>query len=144
MGDGLLSLEPPQVEPSDTYIYDPENPVITVTDFDLFGSHAETPLDNRFILRRDDVLVYTSRPLKRSLLIAGRPIVEFYASSDCLDTDWFAILANVYPDGQSIGTSIEIKGLRARYRNSLEIPELLIPKAGIQVYDRVGFNMSVF
>lgn len=85
----------------------------------------ETPLDNRFILRRDDVLVYTSEPLKRKLLLAGRPTLKLHASSDRRDTDWFATLSDVYPDERSVVLGGCV--LRARYRNSLERPELLTP-----------------
>lgn len=125
MGDGNLSLDEPGEEPPDKYTYNPENPVIPVMDLNFYGSEVETPLDNRFILRRDDVLVYTSKPLKKEIIIAGRPVLKFYASSDCPDTDWFATLADVYPDGKSI--NLGTGALRARYRNSLENPELMSP-----------------
>lgn len=125
MGDGNLSLDKPGKETPDKYTYNPEDPVITVMDFDFYGSKVEPSLDNRFILRRDDVLVYTSKPLKKELMIAGRPFLKLYASSDCLDTDWFATLADVYPDGRSI--SLVSGALRGRYRNSLEKPELMSP-----------------
>lgn len=87
MGDGSLSLDDPGVEPPDTYLYNPEDPVIEAMDLNLYGAQVETPLDNRFILRRDDVLVYTRKSLEKEVLITGRPIVELYASSNCLDTD---------------------------------------------------------
>lgn len=133
MGDGELSPDEPREEPPDNYKYNPEEPVLPVIDLDFYGGEAvETPLDNRFILRRDDVLVYTSKLLEKKIMIAGRPILELYASSDCLDTDWFATLADVHPDGKSIplgGLCMGLCGaLRSRYRNSLEKPELLSPK----------------
>ena len=124
-GDGKLSSEPPGEEATDSYLYDPSDPVVSVMDLDLYGGKVETPLDDRFILRRDDVLVYTGDPLGEAVLVAGRPEAHLYASSDCRDTDWFAILSDVYPEGKSItvGTGM----LRARYRNSLEKPELMAP-----------------
>jgi hypothetical protein len=125
MGDGNLSPDKPREEPPDKYTYNPEDPVIPVMDFDFYGSNVETPLDNRFILRRDDVLVYTSEPLEKELMIAGRPVLKLCATSDCPDTDWFATLADVYPDGRSI--SLGSSALRARYRDSLEKPELMSP-----------------
>ncbi|MFQ6053707.1 MAG: CocE/NonD family hydrolase [Candidatus Bathyarchaeia archaeon] len=122
-GDGSLSLEKPGDEAADEYVYNPEHPVVTTMTFDFYGEKAETPLDNRYVLRRDDVLVYTSEPLGDRVLVCGRPIVELYASSNCRDTDWFATLSDVHPDGRSI--SVSQGALRARYRNSLERPELM-------------------
>ena len=125
MGDGELSMSEPGEEQLDGYTYDPEDPVVTVMDIDLYGGRVETPLDNRFILRRDDVLVYTSYPLKEAMTMSGRPLVVLYASSDCVDTDWFATLSDVHTDGRSIGLGGGL--LRASYRNSLEKPELMKP-----------------
>jgi putative CocE/NonD family hydrolase len=42
-----------------------------------------------------------------------------------VDTDWTAKLCDVYPDGRSMLVSDGI--LRARYRNSFETPEMLVP-----------------
>lgn len=125
MGDGSLSTKKPEDETPDMYIYNPENPVIAVMDFDFYASKVETPLDNRFILRRDDVLVYTSEAFEKEIIIAGKPIMILHASSNCLDTDWFVQLSDVYPDERSI---LLCSGcLRARFRNSLEFPELMSP-----------------
>jgi len=123
-GDGLLSSDPPVAEPTDEYTYNPENPVEFVTNWNLYGGTKE-PLDKRFIERRDDVLVYTSESLKQGLTICGRPFVTIYASSDCPDTDWVAMLSDVYPDGRSIYLGAGV--LRARYRDSLERAELMTP-----------------
>ncbi len=124
-GDGSLSTKTPTDEPTDEYTYNPENPVEVVTDWNLYGDTVES-LDKRFIERRDDVLVYTSGPLKGELEVCGRPVVTLYASSDCPDTDWVAMLSDVYPDGRSINLGEGI--LRARYRNSLEATELMVPE----------------
>jgi putative CocE/NonD family hydrolase len=123
-GDGRLSTKVPTAEPPDEYTYNPENPVEVVTDWNLYGDREEL-LDKRFIERRDDVLVYTSEPLKEELEVCGRPFVALYASSDCPDTDWVAMLSDVYPDGRSINLGHGV--LRARYRNSLEKAELMAP-----------------
>jgi putative CocE/NonD family hydrolase len=125
MGDGELSAGDPGEEKPDEYTFDPKDPVVTVMDLDLYGGGVETPLDNRFMLRRDDVLVYTSDPLDEALTMAGRPLVILYASSDCADTDWFATISDVHPDGRSIGLGGGL--LRARYRDSLEKPKLMNP-----------------
>ncbi|HUU50967.1 MAG TPA: CocE/NonD family hydrolase [Nitrospinota bacterium] len=123
LGDGKLSQEEPLEETVDCYAYDPRDPVVSTIDFNLYAPSAETPLDMRFIERRDDVLVFTSELLKDDLELAGTPRMLLYASSDCLDTDWIVLLSDVYPDGKSI--NLNKGGIRARYRNSLERPELL-------------------
>jgi hypothetical protein len=123
LGDGKLTLNKMESS-SDSFNYNPEDPVIVVMDFNLRGSHVETPLDKRFILNRSDVLVYTSEEVS-NLVISGRPILKFFASSNCRDTDWYVLLTDVYPDGKSIIISSGI--LRARYRNSLHKQELLTP-----------------
>ena len=123
LGDGKLSQEEPLEEPVDCYTYNPKDSAVSVIDFNLYSPSVETPLDMRFIERRDDVLVFTSEPLKDELELAGTPRMLLYASSNCLDTDWVVLLSDVYPDGKSI--NLNKGGIRARYRNSLERPELL-------------------
>ena len=86
-------------------------------------SSEEIPLDRRYMLRRDDHLVYTSRKLDSSMTVVGSPVAELYVSSDCPDTDFFVSLMDVHPDERSILVS---RGLiRARYRNGLEKQELM-------------------
>ena len=123
-GDGEL-LDKPASDLKDEYVYNPENPAMPTNNFDFYGSPDEVPLDRRYLLRRDDHLVYTSLDLKDQLKIAGSPITELYVSSDCPDTDFFTTLMNVYPDGRSILVSHGL--IRARYRDSLETPELMKP-----------------
>ncbi|MCW4050955.1 MAG: CocE/NonD family hydrolase [Candidatus Bathyarchaeota archaeon] len=125
-GDGALSKEKPKDEPNDTYTYNPKNPVIPGVGFDFYGERDEPPLDSRYLLRKDDYLVYTSDHLKEAVTVAGRPIAELYCSSDCVDTDWFVYLMDVHPDGRSILVSRGL--LRARYRNGLEKQELMNPE----------------
>ena len=91
--------------------------------FDLYGSAEKPPLDNRYLLRRDDFLVYTSKTLTEDLLVKGRPEIRLFGNSDCPDTDWFTYLLDVHTDGRSIIVSNGI--LRARYRDSLSEPRLM-------------------
>jgi len=133
LGDGTLKSKSQSGESPDSYIYDPEDPVMAEVDFNFYSeSHTRAPLDQRFIERRDDVLVYTSEPLEKSLKIAGTPKINFYASSNREDTDWIALLSDVHPNGKSI--KLTEGYLRARFKNSLEEPELLEPNK-IYEYD---------
>ncbi len=116
-GDGVLTKDEVE-DSSDTYIYNPLNPVMPSTGYDFYGSASDNPLDQRYLLRRDDFLVYTSAPLKSIESIVGPPTVELFISSDCPDTDFFVSLHDVHPDGRSIMISRGL--LRARYRDGLD------------------------
>ena len=131
LGDGRLIPDPPPKTRFDEYAYDPSDPVITQLGFDLYGERQETLLDNRFIQRRDDVLVYSSDPMKEEIMVLGYPVVELQASSDCPDTDWFATLSDVSQDGRS--TTVAHGGIRARYREGLN-KQVLAESGKVYVY----------
>jgi putative CocE/NonD family hydrolase len=76
------------------------------------------PLDQRALEARDDVLVYTSRPLEHDLEVVGPVEVTLYAASSARDTDFLVRLCDVHPDGRSIFLTEGI--IRARYRGSVE------------------------
>jgi putative CocE/NonD family hydrolase len=131
-GDGSLRIEPAgDEEPADMYVYNPEDPTPSWTDFEGLW-FADRPLDNRWRLRRDDVLVYTSAPLDHDLELTGHPFVVLHASSDCPDTDWHVTLCDVLPDGRS--EELTSGCLRAAYRNGLEAPTSPIEPGRIYEY----------
>ena len=116
-GDGTLSWDEPGDERPDHYTFDPKRP--------LSGrGHAQ---DRRPLQRRDDVLVYTTEVLDDAVEIIGRVFVNLYASSDALDTDFTARIADVYPDGRALGLGPTTGVRRARYRNGYKRTELLTP-----------------
>lgn len=119
-GDGRLITEPAAGEATDTYTYDPMNPVPALgggvccnQDAALGGS-----FDQQGIEARADVLVYTSEPLDKDLEVTGsvRPIL--YVSSDAKDTDFTVKLVDVYPDGTAYNIDDTI--FRARYRDGYD------------------------
>jgi putative CocE/NonD family hydrolase len=127
-GNGTLTLNAPTGdEPQDHYRYDPMNPVPT------YGGHAngggprgvmsEGPLDQRVNQMRLDVLNYTSDKLTADTEVTGTPEVELTFSTDVPDTDFYATLSDVYPDGKAI--VITEGSLRAKFRDSLEKASLL-------------------
>ncbi len=123
-GNGILTTTPPGDEPTDGYIYDPDDPVPTVGGPILFLDDSG-PWDRRAVERRDDVLVYTSAPLAAPVEVTGPVTLTLYAASSAPDTDFTGTLVDVYPDGKAI---ILCEGLcRARYRESLEQPTLIRP-----------------
>jgi uncharacterized protein len=126
-GSGSLSTSAPASEPSDKFIYDPAKPVPTIGGplcCDSFHL-APGPRDQRPVEERGDVLVYSTPPMDRDLEVTGPVRLDFFASSSAVDTDFTAKLVDVFPDGSAINLTEGI--LRARYRDSREIPALLIP-----------------
>ncbi|HZX09869.1 MAG TPA: CocE/NonD family hydrolase [Acidobacteriota bacterium] len=117
IGDGTLNITHPNSEPVDRFTYDPAHPVPSSTDSDL--------LDQRPMERRDDVLVYTSEPLKEDLMVVGPVKVILYAASSAVDTDFTGKLVDVHPNDLAQGLNYGI--VRARYRDSFEKPTLIEP-----------------
>ena len=98
VGDGVLRLTPPTgAEPSDTFVYDPAHPVPTAGGA-MLGPGAGSALQTE-IERRDDVLVYTSEPLPRTLEITGPVIAVLHVATTAPHTDVTAKLVDVHPDG---------------------------------------------
>jgi putative CocE/NonD family hydrolase len=121
-GDGVLSqTSSERQEMCDTYKYDPNDPCPNI--FDTSSAPAEGPFDERAIERRDDVLVYSTPPLESNLDVTGPVSVKLFASSSCRDTDFWAQVTDVFPNDYSMHLTEGI--IRARYRDSLEKPELL-------------------
>jgi len=119
-GDGLLSTEPSEDETFDQYTYDPENPV----PFPI-GEIENIILDQRSVERRDDVLMYTTSPLKKNVNVVGPIRAKIFASSSAVDTDFVAKLVDVYPNDMAIYLTIGI--VRTRYRSSFRKPTLIEP-----------------
>ncbi|HZP82973.1 MAG TPA: CocE/NonD family hydrolase [Chthonomonadaceae bacterium] len=121
--DRTLSTTKPAADAPLTYAYDPKDPVPTVGGPQL--TIPAGPMDQRRIESRPDVLVFTSEPLAAPLEVTGRVRVTLHAASDAPDTDFFAKLCDVYPDGRSI--NICEGQLRARFRESFQREQPLKP-----------------
>ena len=127
-GDGTLASKPGSGTASDSFPYDPMNPVpsrggpVCCT-----GERNEQagPRDQADVESRDDVLVYTSAPLERDIRIAGPLKSHLTVSSSAPDTDLVARLVHVQPDGKATG--IQEGALRLRYRDGFASPVLLDP-----------------
>ncbi|MEO8450145.1 MAG: CocE/NonD family hydrolase [Gemmatimonadota bacterium] len=132
-GDGKLGWRPAANDPPDHYSYDPKHPVPSEIGGEMYAN------DRRPVQRRDDVLVYTTEALTESLDVIGNVVVNLQAASDALDTDFTAVLTDVYPDGRAIKLGPEIGIRRARYRNGYTKEELLTPRTvanfRIELYD---------
>ena len=67
---------------------------------------------------RDDVLVYSTGPLKEGIEVTGPVEVTLYVSSDAKDTDFTVKLIEVLPDGTAYNIDENIQ--RVRYRDGYD------------------------
>lgn len=118
-GDGTLSATEPLDEHPDVYVYHPSIAVPAlggrsgaVPDLTPMGPRNQLPIEVR-----NDVLVYTSEPLREELELAGEVVLELYAATTAEDTDFVAKLVDVYPDGRAYNVAEGI--VRASYREGL-------------------------
>jgi predicted acyl esterase len=144
-GNGRLDADPPSAsDPADAFVYDPADPVPSDIDPRFYApDQVDTPLDERFKHRRDDVLVYTGAPLDAELVVTGQPVVHLFACTDGPDTDWFAALHDVAPSGAS--TMLAAGRLRARFADGLdrEVPlEPLEPREFVVSLSAVGHRFD--
>ncbi len=123
-GDGRLQWDPPNVAATDSYLYDPKNPVRS----DMDGKHIELPIDINSYLERQDILVYTTEPVNKSVTVIGDVTVELIVSSTARDTDFVIEVMDVTTDGRSIKFGSKNAGqLRARYREGFDREVLMSP-----------------
>jgi len=102
-GDGTLTTAPPEQQDVGTdFVFDPMDPVPTLGGHGvLWPGYATGPVEQATVEARDDVLVFTSRPLERDLEVTGRISTVLHAESSAPSTDWVARLCDVHPDGRS-------------------------------------------
>jgi putative CocE/NonD family hydrolase len=126
-GDGSLSPQKPGEEPADLFTYDPGIPNLSIGGHSCCFTFAAPmgPANQAESEQYNQVLVYTSEPLERDLLLIGEAEVVLHAATTAVDTDWTARLCRVDAHGVSINLQEGI--VRARYRDSLTEPSLLEP-----------------
>ena len=126
-GDGVLSfaststtakskIKAPDI--ADLFTYDPMHPTPS------YGGNvccaANTipgtggALDQRKMEERQDILVYTSEPLKEGMEVSGPMTATLYVSSDVKDTDVTVKVIDVLPDGTAYNLDETIQRLRYR------------------------------
>jgi len=136
-GDGRLSLEPPQEQPPDRFEYDPAAPAPTLGANDYTDTKPIT--DQRSLSARQDVLVYTSEPLRKGFEMTGEIGVHLYLSSSARDTDFIVKLVDVYPNG--IPLNLRENALRMRYRTGRDKPAVLMTPE--EIYE-VRFGLGAY
>ncbi len=137
-GDGRLLWHPPSESGTDQFTYDPEDPVPS-----LHGPGLQVrPTDQRPLAERRDILVYQSEPLTERFEVTGNATVELYASSSAPDTDFFARLIDVAPDGMARDVALGM--VRARFRKGLDQPVLLQPGTTVRYMIRLDPTSNAF
>jgi uncharacterized protein len=145
-GDGTLSVTKPEATMATiSYDFDPHDPVPTIggnissgMGILLQGAWDQkcSPAvwncrDTLPLSARRDVVVFRTPPLTRDMEVTGPIDVKLWASSSALDTDFTAKLVDVHPPSHDfpggIDMNLEDGIIRARFRDSLDKPQLMKP-----------------
>lgn len=115
-GNGVLSATRPGSDHTDSFTYDPMNPVPSYGGNVCCTGNAVTggAFDQRGMEARNDILVYTSKPLQEGLEFSGPITPTIYVSSDVKDTDITVKIIDVLPDGTAYNLDETIQRLRYR------------------------------
>ncbi|HEX6855117.1 MAG TPA: CocE/NonD family hydrolase [Streptosporangiaceae bacterium] len=116
---------PPDWWEPDRYTYDPRDPTPTVGGSILSAVYPPGSADVTELQLRTDVLTFTTEPLAEDLDVVGPLSLVLYASSTAADTDFFARLSDVFPDGRAV--QLQNGVVRGRYRDAEGDPALLEP-----------------
>ena len=146
LADGTLKNSPSAN--ASEYYSDPSNPVLSSDN--LKGFNGFTPRnymseDQRFAIGRPDVVTFTTEPLTEDLTFGGEIMAKLHIASTSTDADFAVKLIDVYPedfkpvekkDGVVYGNyhqMVRSEIMPARFRNSKEKPEALVPnqKTGV-------------
>ena len=118
-----LTSAKPQNTSFVSYIYDPENPVMTHGAESLLSTrHAIGSLKQPEADYREDVLSFVSDPLEKDISIFGKIKVKLWVKSDCEDTAFTAKLIEVRPDGTAYNIRSSITTIAADVKNGNYIP----------------------
>jgi putative CocE/NonD family hydrolase len=91
---------------------------------------------------RPDVLVYTTAPFASDFEVTGPVSLELFVRSSAVDTDFTGKLVDVAPDGTATNLTDGI--LRARYRDSMEKPSLMVPGTVYRIRVDLWSTANVF
>jgi uncharacterized protein len=130
-GDGTLLTAAAAKDEADNFTYNPMNPVPTHGGgFCCMGSEYKSgALDQRAVETRDDVLVYSTDPLKEGMEVTGPIDVTLYVSSEAKDTDFTVKVIDVLADGTAYNLEENIQ--RMRYREGYTKPPVWMEKGKV-------------
>ena len=129
-GNGKLVAKVPAADKPDSFTYDPANPVSSYGGNVCCTGNAVTggAFDQSQMELSDDILVFTSEPLKEGVEVSGFIESTLYLSSDVKDTDVTIKLIDVYPDGKAYNLDETIQ--RVRYREGYD-KEVFMEKGNV-------------
>ncbi len=114
-GDGTLRFEAPAAENgTDSYHYDPADPVPSQGGTFLNIGIAPGMFDQADVEKRQDVLVYSTVPLEKDLEVTGPVVLKLWAATSAVDTDFTARLVDVDASGRALGVCDGVVRLRFR------------------------------
>ena len=144
--NGGLSFDPPADRPQgaldgfDEYISDPNKPAPYINGIAIGMTREYMVDDQRFATTRPDVLVYETPVLQQNVTVTGPITAALYVSTSGTDSDYIVKMIDVFPnntpDPEPNPTGVKMGGyqmlvrgepMRARFRNSFEKPEAMIP-----------------
>jgi hypothetical protein len=140
-GDGVLSTELPNNTISDSFTYDPMNPVMSYGGNVCCTGNAIQggAFDQQDMEKREDILVYTTAPLEKGIEVSGFIETKLFVSSDVKDTDFTIKLIDVYPDGRAYNLDETIQ--RVRYREGYD-KEVFMEKGKVYEVDLTPMSTS--
>lgn len=109
-----------------SYIYDPQNPVMSYGEestFATFGANGSRKMPETNY--RDDVLSFVSEPLSADLPVLGKMNVDLYVSSDAEDTAFSIKIMEVFENGEAYNVRSGITTLA--YRGHSESRQIYSP-----------------
>lgn len=146
--NGKFTTETPSSASFTEYFSDPNKPVPSSTnlkDFNGFTPRNYMSEDQRFTENRPDVASFTTEILSDDITLAGEIKVKLKIASTGSDADFFVKLIDIYPaDEKNIKEKpgviygnyhqmVRSEIMPARFRNSFEKPEALVPNQETEV-----------
>jgi len=143
-GDGALLSSLPTADAADKFDYDPMSPVPSYGGNVCCTGNAVQggSFDQRKMEERNDILVYSTEPLKEGLELSGPIEVTLFVSSSAKDTDFTVKLIDVYPDGRAYNLDETIQ--RLRYRNGYDQPLAWMKSSEVYKFSFSPMNTSNF
>ena len=141
------------------YYSDPNNPVLSsdnLRDFNGFTPRNYMSEDQRFAVGRPDVVTFTTEVLTDDIIFGGEILAKLQIASTSTDADFAVKLIDVYPedfkpkekkDGVIYGNyhqMVRSEIMPARFRNSREKPEALVPNQKTAVTFQLQDVMHTF
>lgn len=141
------------------YYSDPHNPVLSsdkIKEFNGFTPRNYMSEDQRFAVGRPDVITFTTDVLTEDLTFAGEILAKLNIASTSTDADFAVKLIDVYPEdfkpeekkeGVIYGNyhqMVRSEIMPARFRNSREMPEALVPNQKTAVNFRLQDVVHTF